>query len=116
MEIEIVSDTARELRAAVSGALRRPDNEVKDPLIRSLSGNRARRVVLDLASVASMDSGAIHWLLATQRSLRIAGGDLVLRAAPPCVDGPLRLLDLHRVLIEPEPAGAAASRAVGGAA
>lgn len=102
MEIEVLRDTTQELRVAVSGDLRRPANEFRDPLCRAMSGKRGRQVVLDLAAVASMDSGGVHWLLATRHALRGAGGRLALVGAPSCVEGPLRLLNLLDGFLDPD--------------
>lgn len=57
----------------------------------------AERVVLDLDSLASLDSGGVRDLISLLRRTRERGGDVALRATRPAVLRTLRVTALDRL-------------------
>lgn len=58
----------------------------------------SRRVLLNMERAAYIDSATIGWLIASQKSFRANGGEMVLHSVQPAVRNVLELLKIGRVV------------------
>ncbi len=70
--------------------------ELLAELVRA-AGSQPRRVELDLSAVPYFDSGGGAVVLELRRHIEQRGGELVLTASTPAIDGFLALLDVRRI-------------------
>ena len=89
------------VKLASSGAITAShfDPTGKNPLERVLGPNWATmRVLIDMKKTTFMDSSAMGWLIATNRSFKEAGGRFVIHDVPTNVRQSLDLLNIGRVI------------------
>lgn len=60
--------------------------------------NYSQKILLSLKNTDYIDSSGIGWLLATDKKIRAAGGQLVLHSVPLDVQHVFGLMKLHKVL------------------
>lgn len=105
------------VKLASSGAITAShfDPGGKNPLERVLGPNWATmRVMIDMRKTTFLDSSAIGWLIATNRSFKDAGGRLVIHDVPTNVRQSLDLLQVGRVITISDNADQAQSIVLGG--
>jgi anti-anti-sigma factor len=84
------------------------DPSGKNPLERLLGQNWSSfRVIVDMRQTTYVDSSAIGWLLASNKSFKQNGGALVVHDVPPTIRQMLDLLKVGKVVSIAESAAAA---------
>ena len=57
----------------------------------------ARRLILSLEGGGYIDTSGICWLIDRHHDFERHGGRLVLHSVPPSIEGPLKLLNMHKI-------------------
>lgn len=100
--LKIYNDGKR-ITAALSGDIdHHAAREFRMALDETISHSRPELLILDMEQVGFMDSSGIGLILGRLRTVRAAGGEILIKNARPEIGAVIRLSGLGALLVEPK--------------
>ena len=97
---QVAEETSGVILLAADGEAVASSHDVNPYRFDSLLGPSwtSRTILLDFEHVTYLDSAAVGWLIASQKSFRAAGGKLILHSPQPQIRQLLAMLKIERII------------------